>query len=225
MLTDKYIQNITDLSSPEYCYLLGLLWADGYIKLLPRGSKRIALEILASDFDNISSLFQGWSICPRHRKNRQPVVQAVTSNPDLYKFLVSYNYTNRVIGTFLPQKIKPSLRNNWFLGLFDGDGCFYYNKYLRHIFVSGPKEQDWLFLSEQLDALDIKYQIKTRETKKGHESSMIRVWGKDSSKNLIKYLYKYDIPCIQRKKDKANSMLYLISNVANSGKHINSHPL
>lgn len=220
MLTDKYIQDITDLSSPEYCYLLGLLWADGHIKLQPSGSKRIALEILTSDFNDISSLFRGWNIYHRHRKNRQPVTQAVTSNPELFKFLESYNYTNRTGGTHLPEKIKYSIRNTWYLGLFDGDGCFYYNKYLRHIFISGPKTQNWLFLSNQLDKIGVKYQIKTRETKIGHKSSILRMWGKSSTKNLIEYLYKYTLPCIQRKKDKANNMFQLICSVPSSGKQI-----
>lgn len=162
---------------PEICYLLGLLWADGYIGR-NHWDYLIVLELNETDFlsiDNLMNYIGKWYKVYIKSKNKifgkksyecQAKIKASTSNKQLYNFLLSMDYNTK--STSSPNKIlniipKP-LQRYWFLGYFDGDGCWYIGN--RYYFKSSSTyEQDWEFLHNYLSHNNIPISIPYKELK------------------------------------------------------------
>jgi hypothetical protein len=88
----------------------------------------------------------------------------------------------------IPDKFK----RFFFLGYFDADGCFYYNKknYCRQLKIGSTYEQDWSCIEKLFKNLKINYQIEKRITKNKHCYSTIRTWGKQNVKSFGALLYQ-----------------------------------
>lgn len=191
--------------SKESAYVLGFLWADAYIYVKRHFT---ILEIIKSDFDNISNLFQNWTISYRNRKNRQPQARAQTSNGLLYDFLVQHNYLNKSGGSpsSIINHIPEQYRSYWYLGYIDGDGSWYtnYKNSCNHIHIGSTYDQDWNFMLELGNQLDIYFGISRRIAKNGNKSSIVRCSNLEEIKKIQSYLYPngYEIG-LKRKFDKS----------------------
>ena len=195
----------TNPSTPEAAYVLGLLWADGYL-LKKKGSYKIRLENLTADAATFRPvLFQAgrWTESSRERPGRQSQTTFTTSNRDLHEFLSSNDYLvkSSASADSILATIPEALRCFWFRGYFDGDGCFYLNtaQHLYQVSFAGSYSQNWTFVTTLLDSLNIKHQIVRREQMRKHapstRSSVVRFGGKDQLLRFGRYIYS-GIPTI-----------------------------
>lgn len=171
--------------SKENMYLWGLLWADGYI-LEP---KRLALEILSSDFCEIEHLLpHQFKKYVRTRKDRTKSVSCgFCSREDYISFLLENGYRDKVRPSNLILNSK--FLNYWVLGLIDGDGCWYKGDNARQFAIAAHYGQNWDFLSEVLNDLDVKFSISQRENKKGEKWSIVRTCNIRSLKLIHNFIY------------------------------------
>lgn len=143
-------------TTPETAYILGLLWADGYLNEKAGCAVRIS-----------------------------------TAQRPLYSVLASMNYENKSGGSATPALLRcPSeLRQYWWRGYFDGDGCLYLHsraEYL-HLTVGSTYDQDWEFLG-LLDGADA-FTIKRKKTRWG-SYSFARMSHRPSISHLLKQIYQ-----------------------------------
>jgi intein/homing endonuclease len=196
---NKFINEINE----EKCYLLGLLWADGYVR---KNGNGISLEIVTEDFNDLQNIFSEWGIYHRQRKNRKPQTQTVLNNSCIWNFLKENDYINKSLTS--PNKILNIIpqkhHNHFWRGYFDGDGCIYINK-CKYISFGGSYDQDWSNLINLLQSLNLKYYLYKQQKEKSQYSS-IKICSKNNIKILGEYLYKNANIYLKRKYDKFNSL-------------------
>jgi hypothetical protein len=178
----------------EFCYLLGFLWSDGYIERY-----RIGIEILSDDAKDIVSDIKSikfLNICEssRVRKGRRPQTNIYFCSSKIYDSYFSKYYSNKSVDSpiKLLEVIPNDLKRYFYLGLIDGDGCFYFNEKnkTRQFYVTSSFEQDWSHMVNLFNDIGIfQYEIRKVENKNGNKSSFIRVKKYDEIKRLFKYLY------------------------------------
>ena len=186
------------VTEPYIAYILGLLWADGYV-LKKKNCDRIEISALATDLDEVKHLFAkigNWNIYRRQRKNRLPQLTITTNNKILSQFLYENNYSAESNGA--PDKILSHIPNHlrcyWFRGLFDGAGCLYMSKTANQCSITSDYEQDWNYLENLLSTLRISYTIKrnsrVNKNHKTHTSSVIRITNKHDIKSFLTFIYQ-----------------------------------
>ena len=176
----------------NFVYFLGFIWADGYID-----RTRTVLEIVEEDAINIVDDIKKISflkICTmrRRRKNRKPQMSIYFCNSKFHDEFISKYYLNKSKESpiLLINDIPEDLRRYFYLGLIDGDGCFYFNKSTRQFYVTSSYDQDWSHMEQLFLYLDIKqYEIRRIINKNGNKSSYIRVKKQNEIESLFEYLY------------------------------------
>ena len=110
-------------------------------------------------------------------------------------------------------KIPDNLKNYWFRGFLDGDGCIRLGKkYGSSIVFSGPYNQNWLFLENLCNELKIHFLIDRRIVKLGGHS-YFTIYRKNDVKILGDYLYSnYDNIGFSRKYKKYLIVIERINN-------------
>lgn len=183
----------TQVNTKEMSYMLGFIWADGY--LLNRHHKEIRIECVREDIEAIRSTFNktiSWNISYRNRSYRKPQATLQTSNRHLFDFLYQHGYGAKTNGsaTAILNLIPENLRQFWFRGLIDGDGCWYINKRLslRQFSVSSCFDQDWSYLENLLNTLNIQYKT-TKRIQGKNKHSVVRVTGFENLIKLGSYIY------------------------------------
>jgi len=217
---DEYRVNplqFINVSTPEAAYILGILWADGYLYIRPRkwsGSiNEIRLSIVQEDFEDIRDVFMKtgkWATPTFQQKERKRQVHCVTSNKHLAKFLLENDYRSKtyVSADKILSHVPEHLQHYWFRGLIDGDGCFTFGKSYRFSICSAY-EQDWSYVETLFKHLGIKYSIYRSISSKGHKFSTINIVNRAGIKNLGEYIYAgyaSDRIGLTRKYDKYVSM-------------------
>jgi len=197
----------------NFVYFLGFLWSDGFIE-----RNRIGIEILKDDADTIVNNIKEvkfLKICTidRHRKNRRPQKTIYFCNTKIYDSFFSKYYISKSTNspTLLLEIIPDSLKRYFYLGLIDGDGCFYFNEKnrIRQFYITSSFEQDWSHMINLFDKINIgQYEIRKVESKNGNKSSFIRIKKYDEIKKLYNFLYpnNYEIG-LKRKFDKCKLIL------------------
>jgi len=178
--------------SKEFVYFLGLLWSDGYID---RG--RTILEIVESDaleiVDDIKKLnFLKICTSTRQRKNRKPQMSIYFCNTKFYDNFQSKYFINKSICSpdQLLNVIPSNLIRYFYLGLIDGDGCFYFRKKSRQFYITSSHDQDWNHIVNLFKTINInQYEIRKVESKLNHKSSYIRVKKHSEIVSIFNYLY------------------------------------
>lgn len=179
----------------EVAYILGILWADGY--LLHKISYIISLQLVLSDLLDIKHIFDfagKWCFYTRKRPNRKEQGTLTTTNKPLFNFLSQHNYIakNNKSADSILQIIPDNLKLYWFRGLIDGDGCFYQskNKMINQFSISSSYNQNWHFAENLFKYLDINYSIRRSQNKsKTNSSSMIRITGIQNIIKLGSFIY------------------------------------
>lgn len=181
------------MNSKEACYILGLIWADGYLINRGKNKYKISVEMKDEDLSTLLPVFETfgkWSISKRTRPNRKPQLTLSTSNKELYLFLELHGYCNKKIGsTKILESMTEDLQRYWIRGFFDGDGCCYINKnlFLYQISFAGQYKQDWSFL-QLLEAI-IPFTITRRIQHKKSRSSVVRFQGKEKLRLFTEFIY------------------------------------
>jgi hypothetical protein len=198
---DVFISNRTK----ESCYLLGYLWADGYL-----GSNySIGLSIQERDALNIENTIQetgNWHkhLIKKRKDSWQNQIQYSCNSKVMFNFFKQYGWGNTYLGPCsLLSIIEEDSIKYWFRGYLDGDGCLYKNKkqYLNQLCFSGPYNQNWDFMKRLFTKLDInKYSEKSIVSK--HSYSRIRICNKKDIISFGEYVYSGDLFGLDRKYNK-----------------------
>ena len=104
------------------------------------------------------------------------------------------------------------MKHYFFLGLIDGDGCFYINKkqYTYQFILSSTYDQDWSYMINLCEKLNIsKYRIDHKKNK-NNQSSSFRICRKNDIKILGYYIYQnffLDQIGLKRKNEKFNEII------------------
>ena len=198
MGTKSYINEelLLNPTTPEAAYILGFLWGDGRVsKLTNKLTSIIDVELVKDDLDKIRNVFNSvgkWNYSSRQRVNRKPQARLSCSNIPLSIGLRKLNYDIKSISdigkviNIIPEEIK----RYFILGLFDADGCFYFNEkhYLAQCSIAGSHEQDWTTLENILNNLNLSPTISRRYQGK-NKSSIIRFCGIKKLTIFANYLY------------------------------------
>lgn len=197
---DEYKVNplqFINVTTPEVAYILGIIWADGYVFIKPRKYygqiNEIRLTIVQDDFENIRSVFMKtgkWATPTYQQRGRKRQVYCVTSNKILAEHLAKNDYQSKtyVSADKILSIIPAHLKHYWFRGLIDGDGCFTFGKSYRFSICSAYN-QDWSYVEQLCKSLGIKYSIYRTISSKGHKNSTINIVNREGIKKLGEYIY------------------------------------
>ncbi len=189
-------------------YLLGYLWADGYLNHTGY-NRRITISVRSDDGDYLKNLFLEtgeWRVYLNPRKGHSsPQTQIYKQDIELFDFLEKSGYKTKsgsdpkAILKIIPE----SKRYLFWLGYFDGDGCFYVRKNGKSpVFsVASCYEQDWSSLSKLCDELGIKWKVRKRVLKLGRGSEFLVQRRADIIK-IGRFIYGDGRIGLERKKQK-----------------------
>ena len=180
----------------ESAYILGLLWADGHILI---NKKLTTINCVENDLKEVENVFLktgDWLISEPIKKvyNGEEVKtqkKISTTTWGLFEILKENDYITKSFSS--PNKIlsiiPPELKKYWYRGYLDGDGCIKLGKkYGVEVVFAGTYEQDWSFIVNLCNELNIDYSIDRRIVKKG-KYSHFRVNKKNDVKVLLDFIY------------------------------------
>lgn len=181
------------MSCKESCYVLGLLWADGYLINKGNNKYKVLIEMKEEDLLTILPIFEifgKWNKSRRVRQNRKPQLTLSTSNKELYLFLENYGYCQKKTGSAnILKSIRQDLQAYWIRGFFDGDGCCYINRSLSlyQCSFAGHYEQDWSFLQPLQSAIGLSIVRRIQNDKS--RGSVARFQGKEKLRLFAELIY------------------------------------
>lgn len=205
-----------ELITKETAYLLGYFWADAYClfkeKDNSRARYRFVLSIQIEDGLNIQNIINSTG------KWNTYIIKGNGIRKDQLKFEVNNYWTAKTFHDLgiTPRRINSPdkilsiipdhLKHHFFRGFFDGDGSIYLNKTTRYkITFTSKRNQDWSFLINLCDLLNIKYYISQA---KNQDASSLQISSKKSVIKFCEYLYKNSEGCrLNRKFDKFQDIL------------------
>lgn len=180
------LDQFTKSFTPTTSYLLGYLWADGWINNNPRKNRNIkqqmvGIQLQLDDFKHIEPFLRQtgeWSIkyLPPRKETHKPIGRAYTYNHELTSFLIENDYISKSIlsACKILSKIPDNLKSYWFLGLVDGDGMIKIGKHREvQLAVYSSYDQDWTYIKSLYEKLGINYSIKQRIRDSGDGSEII----------------------------------------------------
>jgi len=189
--TNKFISDIDENGS----YILGLLWADGYLNK-DKKNNSISIECIKDDMVYFKTIFNKtgeWGYNERLRTNKKnKVVRLTTNNKYLKDYLTENDFLDKSLSspTKILNKIPSKLTHYFLLGIIDGDGCFYYNekRNLRQFSITGSLLQDYSSFEDIFNKLNVKYTIRRiKNSKTGY--SQIRISNKSDIKKIGDFIY------------------------------------
>lgn len=214
-----FINNLNYITS----YLLGFIWADGYLRIEKRqnGTKkyRIIIGINSEDAKYLQPLLETtgkWSTI--HHKTPQkgkPCTSFCSANTILGGFLESNDFNCKATKSpdKILSKIPPELHHFFFLGYLDGDGCIFAKENNKHYCIAFTSDynQDWTFLSNLCKKLECKFTIKQviRKTRKSQFSDF-RINGYKNCILFGSFVYQNGQIGFPRKKEKFNLIIQKI---------------
>jgi hypothetical protein len=199
-------------------YILGLLWADGYINK----NKTTSISCIQSDMDDVVEIFKRtgeWKISNKIKKyhdgcevNSQ--IKISTTTWDLYETLKKYGFHNKsfLSPNILLNEIPKKLHKYWYRGYLDGDGCIRLgkNRGMSVVFTS-TYEQDWEFMKLICDELKISYKVYQVIQKQGKSSNLV-IHRKNDVKKFLDFIYNdYNGIGFKRKYEKYKKIIDYIS--------------
>ena len=205
------IEQFLDIQKPEVAYLLGFLWADGYIV-----RNEVRLEIVKDDLDTIKPILESignWTYSYRDRNGCRTSGRATTSNKKIKEFLVNHDYHKKsyVSADKILSKIPNELKHYFFRGLVDGDGCIYVNEKTneKRISISSSVNQNWFYVENICNEIDVNFNVYQKIGK--HSSSVIEINGV-YAKTFCDYIYQDKQFGLDRKHNKYLILTELYNN-------------
>lgn len=213
-----YNNSFKNLSNEEI-YLLGFLWADGYLNGSPDIKNNLQVEIIHKDFIDIEPVFDAvgkWGKYIRKASikrgvKRQKRICVSISSRELVRKLISlgFNQKNNTSPIKILKLIPQKKQYLFIRGYIDGDGCYYITKTAHQFCISSNYNQDWTWIEELFNKLKItKFQIIRDISKKQHKCSRIRTSSRESMERLARYVYQDNIHIgLTRKLNKVKHLL------------------
>jgi hypothetical protein len=191
--------------TPESAYILGLLWADGYVS---KTTNSINIQCLKEDIDYFYPIFQTtgkYNIYYKKQSLNNKMSGTINcSSSHLHSFLKENDYFTKSISSHskILSTLPQNLHSYFLLGLSDGDGCFYINM-KHHLFqwtITSTYEQEWNSIEEIFSKLNLKYRI--NRVKNGNGGySQFQINGPQNLLKLGEFLYSGELG-LKRKRDK-----------------------
>lgn len=179
------------------------MWADGsYNKY------SISLSTSIEDASEIDTIIQQtgewhkYNVKGRYRNGKKfkDSIEYRINSADLSQWFNNFDYQQK--STVAPTKILNILPNNlrhfFYLGVSDGDGCFYYHKKrsIHQFNIASTFDQDWSYMIQLCNDLGIsKYNINhqrkiNKKSGKLNSSSCFRITNKPDIQKIGGYLYQ-----------------------------------
>ena len=141
-------ETFANVNTKEIAYVLGILWAEGWIQA--NSDYSVNIKMIEEDFIEILPIFYTLGEWKQYRyspKNRKPTIQLRVSGKSLVDFFLTMNYQTKsnYPATKILSIIPESLKKYWWRGYFDGDGHIHSSHPYRIQFTSSW-DQDWSFL-------------------------------------------------------------------------------
>jgi intein/homing endonuclease len=172
--TAKFISDIDEYSA----YILGFIWADGYVSK----THAISLEIKKDDALEIKDIIMKtgeWKIKERQRYKDgkefgKMQLRYSASSKEVVQYLIdkSFSVKSEVSPSKILEMIPDNLKHYFWRGFFDGDGNLYIATKTEFSFW-GSYAQSWTDLEKLLDDLGIKYTIRCNSNAKNQKFSQI----------------------------------------------------
>ena len=188
-------ENFININKKEISYILGFIWADGYI----RKPYNISVQVNMKDSKELKSIFNktgewNYYITSRYDKRTQRKYESFiiqTSNKNIVDFLIENDYDKKsyISPSKILNLIPDNLKKYFYRGYSDGDGNFYIGENLYQYTLSGHYKQDWNFIKNLYENLDIKYTIKQVNNEKS-KSSFVRIVNKNDIDIFGNYIYQ-----------------------------------
>lgn len=216
--TTWYNNKFKNLSNEEI-YILGFLWADGYLNGSPDIKNNLQIEIIYKDFMDIESIFDTvgkWGKYIRKASikkgvKRQKRICISISSRELVRKLITLEFDkkNNTSPIQILKLIPPKKQYLFVRGYVDGDGCYYITKNAHQFCISSNYNQDWTWIEELFHKLNItKFQIIRDISKEKHKYSRIRTSSRESMEKLVRYIYQDNINIgLTRKFNKVKHLL------------------
>lgn len=208
------LENFSTKIDQYSAYILGFIWADGYLN--KNNGFSINIEILTKDAEQLKYIFLKtgdwcfYNINSPSKKKWQPQTKIQCNNKELFNFLKDNDYVDKSISSpdKILSKIPKEYHNYFFRGLSDGDGCFYFKEHgrkLRQYCLTSNIFQNWDYIENLLLSIDVKkYKfIKNtrinKKTGKLNSSSIMRITNKSDIKKFGDYIYSGELFGLDRK--------------------------
>jgi hypothetical protein len=186
-------------TTPEVAYILGLLWADGYVlKKENPAVNRVSLGVQREDFDEFLPILERvgeWRVSYRKNKGKKEQGEADISNRPLVDFLTKNDYTSKSNSSAckILSLIPNNLKHYWFRGLFDGDGCIYHHSDGMHIktTICSSYDQNWKYIQDLFTDIlqEDRFFIKLYKRKNGNGHSKIEISKRSAMIKFLDYIY------------------------------------
>ncbi len=181
------------ISSPELVYILGLLWADGYIIHNPETYRYVVrLKMVRKDLFPLRHLFDKTGIWMSHEVKHEGMyghIFSLSCYDKLFsKFLSEHGYCGKHSASQILSLICPTLHYLWWRGYSDGDGCFSLQNKSAAFTYSGPIDETWDEASQIMTKQQVDWHIVRRINKYG-KASIIKTSKFDSVIRWGDYLY------------------------------------
>lgn len=187
------------VESPDVAYLLGFLWADGYVKIAERrggGNYVLALVFSECDYQALKRVFDRvgrWAVYPMKMtsRHRTPTVNIRTGNKPLVELLVDLDYhiKSKVAPIKILSHIPEHLHHYWWRGYFDGDGSFTSVKRSYSFSFTGAYEYDWTAHLALLDGLGVRCSLRHYRRKSGSYSG-VYCQNIEGTSRFAEYIYQ-----------------------------------
>ncbi len=181
------------VTTPEVAYVLGLLWADGYLR---KTYYTITIELQLTDMLVVKPTFDkvgDWHYHERTRKGRtRPVARLNVANQRVHELLCSWDYLEKSLlsPTKVLTHIPSSLQPLFWRGYIDGDGSFYQKGGMCQMSLAGSFDQDWSAQLAMCEALGVKATVQHCTSKLGHRSSCVRITSRFGIERIGDWVYQ-----------------------------------
>lgn len=149
-----------DILTPEICYWIGFIYADGHIE---KSRPRITVTLMEKDFSHLEKLANliGCDV----RQVKGGYYRIAFSSQKIYNRLLQLGFTNRKTWDITPHESLKYSRDFW-RGVVDGDGWIF-NKKQICVGLCGHENTIKEFITylnfSGVNTLTIPYKVKTRE--------------------------------------------------------------
>lgn len=205
------LSSITDIKSPFAAYMLGFLWADGWVS---KTKFTIRLIIIDEDFNDIKpdwlASAKSWIYFvyddgnPEHKRQARVTIH----HREFHDFLVQndYLFKSGYSADSILDKIPIQFRNYWWRGYFDGDGCFMFKGSLGRVILSGGYGQDWTFFDRLAKTIGLDYSLRHQKYT-NHSSSEIIIQDEANVRRFMDHIYQGEMFGLKRKRKKYEEFL------------------
>lgn len=214
VINGDYFNNI---DTPLKAYLLGFIFADGWISKNSHNSYEFGMELQSADkyiLEKINSELGNQNIIYHSKPYSHKIngIETVTKDMDCLRVyskpLVNGLIANGIVFNKTKKDVFPIVDNNLFFdflrGYIDGDGCYYKCKNNTYMHITCASLKPLRYIQNKLYEFEIQTNIYSEKENK-HRLMCVN---SESMKKLINQLYyEADLFCLKRKYEKIKHLI------------------